>query len=258
MLIAATGMGFASYSAAHIFPTVGINTSEWRWLGDREGGSQPDGGSFHTARNYAKLFYFLLKGRWEQTNGTVAQLLDPAWLAAAAQPTPSDWGPCPIYSHFMWRKDLNHQNPNPNKRVPADTYYAYGGGGQFAVVVPSLDLVVVSLYGGKPAVFHPPADVAEYKGHEYFPTAQDKLISDTDCDGGMGAPGRPANGCWNISFTTHEPEERPPPRGGGGGADVGSPKPKAGMPSCSCTPSDDAENDLLAGMMQRVVAAVLD
>ena len=27
-------------------------------------------------------------------------------------------------------------------------FYAWGGGGQFAVVVPSLDLVVVTLYGG--------------------------------------------------------------------------------------------------------------
>ena len=33
---------------------------------------------------------------------------------------------------------------------------------------------------------------------------------------------------------------------------------KPGMPSCSCTPQDTGANDMLAGMMQRVVAAVIN
>ena len=142
-----TGMSYATYCDTHIFPVLGIRKSEWRWLSSKDGSSQPDGGSFHTARNYAKLAYLLVTGgKWG--NGTAAQqLLDPAYVAGASKPTPSEFGPCPIYSHFFWRKDLNHGNDNA-RQVPPDTFYAYGGGGQFAVVIPSLDIVVVSLYGG--------------------------------------------------------------------------------------------------------------
>lgn len=130
------------------FLVLGIAREEWRWLGDREGDSQPDGGSFHTARNYAKLAYLLLNsGRWE-VNGTVQQLLDPGYVAGASRASPSDWTPCQYYSHFFRRKPLNTNNRH-GRQVPADTYYAYGGGGQFAVVVPSLDLVVVSQASGR-------------------------------------------------------------------------------------------------------------
>jgi CubicO group peptidase (beta-lactamase class C family) len=236
VLRATTGKSYAEYSAAHVFPALGISRDEWHWLGDREGNSQPDGGSFHTARNYAKLFYLMqVGGKWE-VNGTVQQLLDPAWLAGVAKPTAKDYGPCPIYSHFCWRKDLNHGN-NATRKVPTDTYYAYGGGGQFAVVVPSLDLTVVSLYGGKPGVFHPPPDVASYKGKEFFPTVDNPIVIGAGCEGGMGG-----GGCWNITVS-----EQKRPAGGV----------KAGMPSCSCGEDETAENDLLSGMMQRVVAAIL-
>ena len=60
--------------ASHIFPLLGIETSEWRWLGDREGNSQADGGSFQTARNFAKLGYLMLRGGKWPVNGTVAQV----------------------------------------------------------------------------------------------------------------------------------------------------------------------------------------
>jgi CubicO group peptidase (beta-lactamase class C family) len=65
ILKAATGDSYAAYCAKHIFPVLGIGEKEWYWLGDREGDSQPDGGSFHTARNYAKAAYLMLNnGQW--------------------------------------------------------------------------------------------------------------------------------------------------------------------------------------------------
>jgi len=93
-------------------------------------------------------------------NGTVTQLLDPDWVVGAARASPSDWTPCPYYSHFWWRKPLNSGAFVGRKGapVPADTYYAFGGIGQFAVIVPSLDLVVVSQKGGRDATLVPPAD----------------------------------------------------------------------------------------------------
>jgi len=59
LLRATTGLSNAPYLDKHIFTLLGIGRQEWRWLGDREGNSQADGGSFHTARNFAKLAYLL-------------------------------------------------------------------------------------------------------------------------------------------------------------------------------------------------------
>ena len=113
-------------------------------------------------------------GRWE-VNGTVTQLLDPAWVAATSKASPSDWTPCPYYSHFFWRKPLNSGRiiGRADRPVPDDTFYAWGGGGQFAVVVPSLDMVVVSLYGASPTLFVPPSDIQSYDGKQYFPSASE-------------------------------------------------------------------------------------
>ena len=66
MLAATTGMSYAQYLNAHVFPVLGVKKEEWRWLADHEGNSQPDGGSFHTARNYAKVAYLMLRHEKER------------------------------------------------------------------------------------------------------------------------------------------------------------------------------------------------
>lgn len=240
----ATGMSYAAYSATHIFPVLGIRRSEWRWLGDREGDSQADGGSFHTARNYAKLAYLMLNGGQWGVNGTVQQLIDPAWVAGAAMPSPTDWGPCPYYSHFFWRKPLG----TAAAPVPTDAFYAFGGGGQYAVVVPSLDLIVVSLFGGTLASFKPPPDVDTYLGHEYFPTPTDMFLNygHTGVQGDGGGFGIRGAG-WN--FTYHEPQPqiktKSPPSTTAVNGD-----------ECDGWKVQPREPDLLSGMMRLVVAAV--
>ncbi len=55
LLTERTNVSVASYLDLFVFPLLGIKRSQWRWLGDKEGNSQPDGGSFHTASNFAKL-----------------------------------------------------------------------------------------------------------------------------------------------------------------------------------------------------------
>merc|ERR1711918_139620 len=102
--------------------------------------------------------------------------------------------------------------------------------GQFAVVVPSLDLVVVTLYGAQPASFDSPPDIAQYKGREYMPLHSDRLLTLGLCDGGFNGWG-----CWN--FTALQARRS-----------AGSITP--GMPSCDCSKANDDENDLLAGVMQ--------
>ena len=197
-------------------------------------------------------------------NGSEQQLLSREWVADCASPTPADWGACPYYSHFMWRKDLNYGNKNASRTVPKDAFYTYGGGGQFAVVVPSLDLVVVILYGAQPAMFLPPPDVHLYKNNQFFPSPSDrKILSLGTCCGGFRVDGV-LSGCWNwtTTFTNVVPIPSNNNNGNNGkntkndnidGVDI-----HPGMPSCDCTTQNTSPHDLLSEMMQRVVAAVID
>jgi hypothetical protein len=67
------------------------------------------------------------------------------------------------------------------------------GGGRLQVV-PSLDLVVVSLKGGIQSQFVPPADVVTYRGRQYFPGATDTFMQVGDDGGGFGVKG----GGWKF------------------------------------------------------------
>jgi CubicO group peptidase (beta-lactamase class C family) len=169
----ATNMSYADYGAATVFPKLGIREGSWRWLGDREGHTEGDGDSYHTAQNYARLAYLMLNGgEWDGE-----QLLDPVYVAGAVGglKTPTEWSPCSLYSHFFWRKPL--------AGVPKDAFYAWGGGGQFAVIVPSLDLLVVTLYGGILSRWDPPADIAAFNGTVHFPQVTDVISKTRDSDG---------------------------------------------------------------------------
>ena len=95
-------------------------------------------------------------------------------------------------------------------------------------------------------MFHSPPDLQDYAARGYFPTEADKLISDTTCDGGFNGAG-----CWNITYTSRNK--------GGNGTDVDEQlRDGVVMPSCSCSSQEPVKDDLLAGMVQRVVAAVLN
>lgn len=224
----ATNLSYAAYAAARLFPKLGIRTESWRWLGDREGNTEGDGDSYHTARNYAKLAYLMLNGgAWAGE-----QLLDPEYVRGAGEPTPHGWSNCAEYSHFFWRKPL--------EGVPRDTFYAWGGGGQFAVVVPSLDLVVVTLYGGILSRWVAPDDVAQYSGREFFPTADDVIAKTRDGDGLCAGAHS-----WNFTAVASQP----PPL-------VTAEPPASEVPGGTGCSNGETRGDLLTGMMQRIVASI--
>ena len=223
----ATNLSYAEYGAKHVFPLLGIQRDAWRWFGDREGHTEGDGDSYHTAQNYARLAYLMLnKGAWDG-----AQLLDPAYVNGTGQPSPKSWTPCENYSHFFWRKPL--------LGVPRDAFYAWGGGGQFAVIVPSLDLVVVTLYGGRLSRFDPPPDLNSFKRREHFPTTADVIATTRDNDAlCTGASG------WNWTFV------EPPP------AFVTPASPQSEVPGGTLCSAGHTRGDMLTGMMSRIVAAL--
>ena len=69
----------------------------------------------------------------------------------------------------------------------------------------------------------------------FFPARGERLMTDSLCDGGMGG-----GGCWNFSLVEamRRTERRP------------------GMPTLGCSHEEAVPDSLLAGMLQRVVAAI--
>ena len=94
------------------------------------------GYEFGTARDWARLgMLYLNKGAW---NGEqiipedfveFVSTLAPAWVADGR----------PIYGGFFWI------NGDGNFPIPKDAFYMAGAGGQYTIIIPSHDLVVVKL-----------------------------------------------------------------------------------------------------------------
>ena len=90
-----------------------------------------------SARDLARFaLLYLRNGQWEGR-----QLVPARWVEASAQPySSSEWGPG--YSYLWWTGPVEN-GVAPSVKLPKGTYYAQGAGGQYAFVIPALDLVVV-------------------------------------------------------------------------------------------------------------------
>jgi CubicO group peptidase (beta-lactamase class C family) len=91
-----------------------------------------------SARDFARFaFLFLHHGNW---NGT--QLVPAAWVAESTHPysdTPSGG-----YAYLWWTGDSATPHHQPEFPFPPGSFWLEGHLGQFAVVIPSLDLIVVT------------------------------------------------------------------------------------------------------------------
>ena len=237
-----TGLSYAAYAAqpSGVFEKIGIVNESWRWLGDAQGLSEGDGSFYTTLGNFARYSLLMLsKGNWDGE-----QLLDPEYVKAVGQPTPGGVGGCPNYSHFLWKKEL--------KGVPRDAFYAYGGYGQFAIMIPSLDITINTFFGAYLGTWSPPPDIASYQScrgcaKQFFPR-QGQVIAnaapsgihggDALCKGGYG---------WNWTAVPN-----------------GNPKtyttapPRPAVPGgVMCGGGGSADGDLLTTMVAAVVAAVV-
>ncbi len=103
-----------------------------------------------TARDFAKFGEFFLAGGKTPAG---KQLLPKEWIAMAGTPSPAmehlrlDHNPAEGYGYGWW---VNRPNPGAQlgktaADLPADAYCAIGHDGQYLIVVPSWDLVVVRL-----------------------------------------------------------------------------------------------------------------
>jgi hypothetical protein len=113
-----TGQGAHAYLKERLLDRLGVTDLTWD-VGPEEINPGGNGISCHTSDLLKLAILHLQGGRWEGD-----QLLPAAWVEAAT--TPKHGNP---YGYHWWAG-------------PADSFYAYGMFGQFAVVLPDLDAVI--------------------------------------------------------------------------------------------------------------------
>lgn len=123
-------------------------SSTWRWYGYENswvnvdgnrvqsvsGGGHSGGGLFISTEDHARFgLLFLNKGKWGEE-----QIISPEWIETATTPSPAN----PSYGYLWW---LNH--PESSRYVAdagKDMYYAAGFGGNFIIILPKENMVVVT------------------------------------------------------------------------------------------------------------------
>lgn len=123
-------------------------SSTWRWYGYENswvnidgnwvqsvsGGGHSGGGLFISTEDHARFgLLFLNQGKWKEK-----QIISPEWIAEATTPSPAN----PSYGYLWW---LNHPDSSRYvKEAGEEMFYAAGFGGNFIVILPQHNMVVVT------------------------------------------------------------------------------------------------------------------
>jgi CubicO group peptidase (beta-lactamase class C family) len=138
VLTKATGMSAARYAQLHLFGPLGFG--KVYWPADPTGNSYGGWGLELTSRQMAQLgFLYLRHGRWAGK-----QIVPASWVssstakevdthATGGRTSAAGYPPWRGYGYFWWRYPRSH---------PAG-FMAVGRGGQYIIVWPKLDLIVV-------------------------------------------------------------------------------------------------------------------
>ncbi len=127
----ARGEEYLSYPQRHLFDPLGIRNFVIE--PDPYGNFLLQGYDFASGRDWVRLgLLYLQDGVW---NGK--RLLPEGFVDFVRTPAPA-WSQ-PVYGGFFW---LNRTGRWP---VPEDAYFMAGAGGQYAIIIPTHDLVVVRL-----------------------------------------------------------------------------------------------------------------
>lgn len=122
---------YLSYPQRHLFDRLGIRRMVLE--PDPYGNFLLNGYELGTGRDWARLgLLYLQDGVWQGR-----RLLPKGWADFVRTPAPA-WSE-PVYGGMFW---LNRKQAWP---VPDDAYYMNGTGGQYTIIIPTHDLVVVRL-----------------------------------------------------------------------------------------------------------------
>lgn len=128
-----SGKRIDKYAEEKLFGPLGI--TEYYWKITPEGEVDTEGGLYLKAEDLAKLgALFLNKGKWENQ-----QIVSEAWVKASTTPVVSDVNPNnenKVGYGYQWWVPY-HTNGE------AQIFAGYGFGGQFLMVAPEYDLIVV-------------------------------------------------------------------------------------------------------------------
>lgn len=129
----------------HIMDPIGASTT-WRWFGYENsftlvdgiqmqsvsGGGHSGGGIFISAEDHARFgLLFLSEGNWDGK-----QLISKEWIKKATTPSPA----YPDYAYMWWLNETDGRMSNLSR----EGYYAAGFGGNYIIIEPELDLVIVT------------------------------------------------------------------------------------------------------------------
>jgi CubicO group peptidase (beta-lactamase class C family) len=128
------GEEYLSFPQRALFDKIGIRNMVLET--DPYGNFLLQGYEFGSARDWARLGnLYLQDGVWRgerilpEGHAEFVSTVAPAWEADGR----------PVYGAFFW---INGDNWYP---IPKDAYYMAGAGGQYTIIIPSHDLVVVRL-----------------------------------------------------------------------------------------------------------------
>jgi CubicO group peptidase (beta-lactamase class C family) len=137
----ATGKTADDYAKEHLFAPLGIR--DFYWKRTPKGLSDTEGGLYLLPRDLAKLGELYMRdGVWRGT-----RILPSGWARESTQPRVATKEKGFRYGYQWWV-------PSPQDSAGVESFAAWGYGGQFLFVVPSLDLIAVftgwNIYEGKP------------------------------------------------------------------------------------------------------------
>lgn len=129
--VEARGQIYLSFPQSDLFDRIGIRKLVLE--PDPYGNFVMTGFEYGRASDWARLgLLYLRDGVWEGE-----RILPEGWAELVSTPAPA-WDR-PVYGGLFWLNRTGTWN------LPADAYYMAGGGGQYTIIVPSLDLVVVRM-----------------------------------------------------------------------------------------------------------------
>ncbi|WP_066907306.1 serine hydrolase domain-containing protein [Millisia brevis] len=145
-----TGRDFLEFVQQELFDPLGIARDHWVWVRDRSGNVAINGGLAMRPADLARLGQLLLRnGSWADR-----QLIDPEYIREGSTGTEAN----EAYGFLWWTNsgETYRSAGAPIPEVidqpfwvgsPRDMYMFSGAFGQFVVVVPSRDMVIVRLGG---------------------------------------------------------------------------------------------------------------